>query len=906
MKKKLFPILAILALGFAFAFAGCGEAGAQGPAGPQGPQGEQGIQGEQGPAGPQGGTLAEDCEHVFVEHILEHATCVQPEVVAHVCTKCNGYEVEVGEVNKDVHGNGYDWVAVEDKMELVLDDSCVEIIPGTAMEEANGACQKKKCNACGEMLKQHAVTDWYPVDENANICEEEHMEVEACTKCHAAVSDVEVKGARGHNYKLMVNAAGAPVDALGNVVTANTDGTYTLWLQCATDAAHVISVKTTIKEVVKPDCSNGGYTIHEYTYNNYVKDFTETIKLDVVAATGEHVFRSGENEVYALQNASVHFVPSNTAALDALIEAKVIRWSEGEIGDCSNVRVAGGDCAVCGNLVTINLTGKHTYGEAVKPTCTVDGYYECQDTGCHVYQNTGVKFTTPDELAKGHDWKFDSRDTAAGKMTVKCTCGATETVAYTSKTTEATKCTEKSKTVYTVNVPNGLATDHANYKVITVNHTVLAQEQKAHTFTDGTVKVMVKQNGSYDYTDDFDVLVKAGIIRWSEGETGICTDQDKVAGGDCAVCGSLVTILLSGEHDLSAAPVVTAPTCTTRGTTVKVCQRTGCGDAVEVAAVDAKGHKLVPETTTFDAFKASPANGAKVKFVCSECAMTAIELTAVKTTSTSKTGCVTINKDIYTFTYSYKVQSAVEGEMIDKNFKFEYVVDKSTGSHTLTGISYGIQQGGEYEYSTEYAKAFEDGKIRWAEGEPSACNGHWVAGFDCSVCAQLVTINLSGPHDESEMKTKEPTCTEKGYHYTTCKVCTDQATGKPTEIKYDEIAALGHNVEWTVKGADKDNAGYAEGVCSRCQNTVTVAGEIAEKVNENCGKDGYVTYKYVDQNTKKEVVERETFVLPRTGLHNDVEPLIRIEFVEGDYKYVAYFCDVCECYVVESKTKVQK
>ena len=900
MKKKLFPIIAMLALGFAFAFAGCAKDGEQGPVGPQGPQGVQGPAGPQGPQGvpgPQGGTLDEDCDHVFVEHVLQHATCVNDKVVAYVCTECNGYKtetVELAEGEKVVHGE-YDWKLVGNEMKLVLDSSCIKETWESDFEKSNGACPHRFCELCDTVLATHEETDWYPVDERTNICEEEHMEVEACTKCHAAVSDVQVKGARGHNYKLMTNNAGVPVDEQGNVVTKNTDGTYTLWLQCATKVSHVISVKATVKEVVKPDCSNGGYTIYEYTYSNYVKDFTETIKLDVVGATGEHVFRTEGGELYARQNASVHFLPSNTAALDALIAAKVIRWSEGEIGDCSNVRVAGGDCAVCKNLVTINLTGKHTYGEAKKPTCTVDGYYECEAATCD--------FTTPAELAKGHDWKFNALDTVAGKMTVKCACGATETVAYTSKYTEATKCTEKSKTVYTVNVPNGLASTHANYKTIKVEHTVLAEEQKAHTigglkfknYNDKTTPAV----GVYDYIDAIGALIDAGKIRWTEGEPGICTEH-KAAGFDCEVCGQLVVIQLSGEHTLDGTDDVTNPTCTTRGYTTQDC--TYCKKAIEVASVDAKGHKLVPETASFAAFKAAPANGAKVKFVCSECSMSAIELTAVKTSNTSKSGCVTINKDTYTFTYSYQVESAVKGEKLDKSFKYEYVVDKSTGSHTLTGISYGIQQGGTYEYSTEYAAAFKAGTIRWAEGEPSACNDHWVAGFDCSVCAQLVTINLSGPHDESEMKTKDPTCTEKGYYYTTCKVCTDK-NGKPTEIKYEEIPALGHNVEWTVKGANKDNAGYAEGVCSRCNDKVTVAGTIADEKDENCGKDGYVTYKYVDKNTGKEVVERQTFVRPRTGDHNDVEPLVRIEFVQGNYKYIAYFCDVCECYVVEpSKT----
>ena len=81
-----------------------------------------------------------------------------------------------------------------------------------------------------------------------------------------------------------------------------------------------------------------------------------------------------------------------------------------------------------------------------------------------------------------------------------------------------------------------------------------------------------------------------------------------------------------------------------------------------------------------------------------------------------------------------------------------------------------------------------------------------------------------------------------------------------------------------------------------------VNGTVKERVEANCGKDGYVIYQYVDANGIK-VVEDKEFVLPRTGLHDNTAPLTRIEFVQNGWKYVAYFCEVCECYVVESKVK---
>ena len=889
MKKKLFPIIATLALGAVFAFAGCGENGksaydlwleagnsgtveqfleslkgengTNGENGAQGPQGEQGPQGPAGPAGPQGGTLAADCNHVFVEHVLEYATCSQASVVANVCTICNGYEVEVGEKNPEVHGSGYEWVETADnEMKLVL-VSDLEVIPGTAMEEANGACELKKCNDCGEMLKQHAETAWYPVDEKANVCEEAHLEVEACTVCHAAVSDVQEKGARGHVYSEEI------------VVGAAIANGYEVELTCET-CDKKITVNATVKSEKIANCKEGGYKIYEYTFNNFLENITREFKYDVVGKTTEHTFGT----LMVNQGATLHFLPENTAELDALFASEALRWTEGEPGDCSNKRIVGGDCDVCNELVTFWLYGKHTFGNAIAPDCTTDGKYVCSACG----------FDTPADLATGHVWSYKSIDTTAGTMTVACSCGATDTVAYTHSEVAAENCTTFAQDVYTATFSNGLPAGHANVGTQTIVKKINKADQKAHTVVEG---VKYKQGANVQYTDTIDALIAAGTIRWTEGEPGICSEY-KIAGFDCAVCDNLVTINLSGKHTLSTTEDVTPPTCTTRGYTTKEC--VNCHIDVEVAAVDAKGHTYAPNAASLAAFVAAPANGGSVVFECA-CG-DSITLNAVLTTADSQNGCVTIKKSTYTFTKNYTVESAVVGETVSKSYTYAHIVDKSSGSHTLGNIT-NLQQGAVKEYNDAFAAAIAAGTLRWAEGEPAECNTHNIAGFTCSVCDCLVTIELSGEHDiaNAQLVTVPATCTTDGYSY---KVCADCGTHVIIEEK---IPATGHAYgEWSVIGADKDNAGYAECICATCGDTVTVNGVVKARVEANCGKDGYVTYKYVDANGTA-VVEEKTFVLARTGLHNDVEPLVRIEFVNNGYKYTAYFCDVCECYVVESR-----
>ena len=107
MKKKFFPVLAMLALSCVFSFAACAEDGKQGevgPVGPQGPQGSQGIQGPAGetpeigengnwwiggedtgipatgPEGPQGGTLKDGCDHVMVDQPVPRKKLLNPRV----------------------------------------------------------------------------------------------------------------------------------------------------------------------------------------------------------------------------------------------------------------------------------------------------------------------------------------------------------------------------------------------------------------------------------------------------------------------------------------------------------------------------------------------------------------------------------------------------------------------------------------------------------------------------------------------------------------------------------------------------------------------------------------------------------------------------------------------------------
>ncbi len=809
-------------------------------------------------------TLGTGCAHDMSEVIITHATCVNEEVKASFCTKCNGYKLTVGEKNAELHGK-FEQKLNGNVMQLELVQN-LGADERSAFEIANNACEKRKCLDCNQYVKQHAETAWRPVDEvGVLVCEQEHLEIETCVKCNAAVSDVRVAGAKGHTY-----------DKTAHVKSGDN---YIVTLTCTTCAKVITATAKLVDEQVAT-CKEGGYKEYEYTYNNYLEDITATFKPveEIVGKSANHVLVEG---LIFTNGGTFEYTPANAEKLNAAFAAGTIRWTVGEPANCATHNMAGYNCADCGELVVINLSGEHEFNEAVKPTCTVDGYASCKNC---TYVAAGDK-------AEGHKYTYVADSFDAATMTIDVKCGACEGVVAdvaVAKTSEyaAKDCKDQSYTIYTTTtLTNGLATGHANYALAKVTAKVMAAEQHAHKI--GELKFI--NGATYEYTEAIGAAIAAGKIRWTVGEPANCSEY-KIAGYDCEDCKQLVAIYLSGEHTLNGIDVVAGPFCETRGITTQLC--TACGKAIEVASADAKGHTFVIDAADKAAFEAAPSTTMNVTFTCA-CGKS-IELKAAKTTKQESDGCVTIDKTIYTFTYEYQVESAIVGApKIDKEFTYTYTVDKSTGAHQIGTLK--LQNGGTYEYNDTYAELIAAGKIRWTVGEPANCSEHNMAGFDCEKCKELVVIFLSGAHelDAVDAIIVKPDCENDGETY---KICADCGT----KVVLETSDALGHEIVYTVNGATALTAGEAVGTCTRqgCNKTITVVGTSAEYVAETCGTDGKRVWKYVGADGK-EVAERKEFVLPRTGLHTLSG--IQVEFVEGGYKYVCELCSVCKSYVVISK-----
>ena len=845
------------------------------------------VKGDKGDKGEDSGKLDANCAHAFSSHVVQFATCVQEGITLDVCSKCGGFKTVIGEKNANVHGT-YSYMELtggpngEVAKLLVLDTTCLEIIPGTDMEEANGACQKKYCKLCETYLTQHGELVDYPVDENANACEEEHLVVSACKDCNAFVTEPRLEGATGHEYEIVESSKAKVGTNYEFIMKCATCGEYLAKTTGEADADQAKAMKVVATPVadksVVATCSNGGYTTFAYSFNNYVEEISKEFVADRVEANGLHVIGEGQYK----QNAVVHY----NDELAALLEAGTIEWFEGTPNDCEvpDDSTATFDCEVCKKAIAIKLTGEHDYAEASKLTCVADSIKTCEECG---HDETVA-------LAEGHEYEFKSYDKTTGKATAKCAnCTYTVEVAATFvEKLEAENCESATYDLYTMTIANnGLASSHVNYAAdIEIEFEVVDETApRMHTLTD---EFKYAQNSVVDFLPEFKALVEAGTIEWFEGEAQDCTvPADSTAQFYCTVCEKPVAIKLTGEHTLDAEDTNnTAAGCTTRGINRNKC--TACDQYIVTGYEDAKGHTIVADTADWNAFVADPANNKTVTFTCA-CGAYNKDLTATVTTASKQDDCVKTDTTTYTFTDTYDKQLK-NGEFEEVEFEKIYEVKVVTGSHKIGDLT-NLVQNGVVHYSEKVAALIEAGKIEWFEGKPNNCQvpALSTATFDCEVCNKAIAIKLTGEHTYGEAS--EVTCTEDSVRI--CSVCNHEDVVQ---------TKLGHAYSYEVTGATATNPGVATGTCTRtgCNHTVTVNGVEKDRTPENCGKNGVVVYEYKDAAGQTVAPDKEVTLLA-TGLHdNQGGAATQVEFIAGGYKYTCYFCEVCETYVVISKTEV--
>ena len=927
MKKKLFPIIAMLALGFAFAFAGCAEDGKQGPVGPQGPQGVEGPAGPQGPQGvpgPQGGTLDEDCDHVFVEHVLQYATCAKEEVVAKVCVKCDGYEVEVGEKAKE-HGT---WELVEyegmndGEIMLVNTFKPVEWIYADASEgeDLAYACRERTCPECQQHFDAHSADAKLHrvVVDGSNPCTEENLGAWACEDCHAMVTDIDKEEALGHIYKF------------SNASWVTEKATYVITLVCE-DCGNWLTVDAAKKvDRVEPNCKNDGSvtTTYSYTYSDRngekTVDLPELKSVEKLDATGKHTFVTGDYKLTAALGDKISNKGETTAILNALLEAKVLRAVNGAEILCTDYTVVVGDCAVCEDPITFEISGEHKFEEKnhVKKTCVKDGYTTCSNSGCT------ETYVTEDDIAVGHNYAYvaNSFDKATMKAKVKCACG-TETVVSVAfvKNVPGSDCKKSTYDVYkTLNLTNGLDADHVNFKNVTIEFNVEdTSALKNHVLEfnyngkDYKLENLVcydendARTHSYKYSTNANIeaAVEAKVLRVIAGDALTCGGFN-TATFDCSCCEEPILIKISGPHKTNGTELTEAATCTMYGYKYELCENADCFLAdkrVINSYIEPTKHTLVVDAEDAKAFIAAAKLGDTSKKVTYKCACGAeVEYSYVKTLEVIKgSGCRPIDQTPYEIAGSYTITKS-NGATETINVKDTLYSEQGTESHTLLVDGYdkitGLYVGKEVLMTAAWEAAVEAKLVRWIAGVEGDCSTHRTAVFDCAVCGEPITIELSGKHvwaaeyiytsdaaGKNVVTSDKPTCTQAVYVW---KVCTVNAAHLEL-VEYKK--ALGHDVKFSITTPGSIAApGVCTGTCQREGCTETVYAEaVGSTVESTCCEYGKQTWNYMYND---QIVATEEFAIAPNGDHDFIydngKPTPAPIFVD-EANDIVYFFKLC-------------
>ena len=908
------------------------------------------------------------CEHTEIasEATVKPASCAEEGIKLVVCKDCGAVLTQSIEKDAEAHGK---WefdrdVKPGDVKMVQLDNGMITYEKAdsgatgyvlktkyaygkmTNLEYTSGGCIEATCELCqGVIAPGHVeIENWVPVlieQSVANVCEETHPTYYTCRNCKAVFLYVEeselnkkfteidkTKASAKYTGNNFIYVESVPAAGHQYKVTAtekDNTGKYKITLTCQRAGCNKVIKPYATKESQKQaTCKEGGSSIYKYTYKNYVKgiltDVTETIELEKVDKTTNHTV--GKMADGTLLQIKANETKEFNDVIKPFVDKKIIRWNEGMPADCATHQLAVFECTVCNEPIVFSLSGEHTLGEEKKfdGKCTADSYDYKECINCeYVYKYNIVK-------AQGHNYIYKANTLNEDKteFTAICTkCNETVTAEVAkAEPHDAENCKEKYYTTYTSKpIDNGLGkTQVVTFKVVDETRKML------HTFSKDGIVVKVNTVDKYEYTENIDVLFAANVLRWNEGTPATCSDYMFAVGLKCDVCQEPVVFSLSGKHNYGTNPEVEHEgTCTTRSYTTKKCDT--CGVDIEQTATDAKGHKFVPVTESFNAFKAAPADGASVTFKCSDCNETITLIAKAGKPVTSEKGCSITTTTKYEFKtaagadYTYQVEQGIKvnNAIVKKTLTFKYAYDNAVtvGDHLVGKINnqtIRLKANAEVEFNANYEEFLKSNVIRWNEGQPAACNVKNFAVFTCGVCGEVIVIKLSGKHDLTGAVTPA-TCTTA--EKTACVDC-----GTLVET----ASALGHDYgEWVIKGetviaTDANGAlvvthvGYAESQCSRCSATLSTVDnqkytttnhkgyQLTGEVKPTCGADGKVVVEfwYGDGVTADKKVASTTITLPKLSSHKTAIADAKkwVKYYDGANFNLAYYCEGCRQFIV--------
>ena len=776
--------------------------------------------------------LKDGCTHVFAEHTVKYANCSEEGIVLKVCTLCKGQVIGTTAKDATVHGS----------YEVVVAEVAGVKVPTLVYEsfETKGGDYKAAtctedgynqtvCGGCGKELANEPIAKFEHKRPNGssayvsvtggvldgNICVNGTFDGDVCTLCNDVQNAKYYAPENGGHHTTTADwkVVAAPTkDAAGEIkgICSVCETEQTIELPKLTASVYTHSV---------PTCQTVATEDQEvYAISNFMGEFDAEFKFDVEIGHKVGTTSFVEGDTYEYED------------IKALVTSGDISWSAGNPGSCKETKYATYQCADCTEKIVIIAKGDHKY-EDVKSegvtvmhdaTCDTAAYYE---QICSVCQD---KKTITVGDPNGHTWVKVSEAPGSAANTliinVECdVCGETDTVDATYVSTVGATCSA-AKTVKYSYLLNG----ETKYIDITEG------EKSGHkaTLSGTTYEFIEGALTAYEY-DVIDALVEAGLISWSAGNPGDCTEEKFAILNECGDCKEQIVFKAKGTHvwkdvvDEDDERVMHDASCTKAAYYEQVCEK--CNEKKEIPVGEANGHTYEKISETAGEGTALIIN-AKCKVCGDEITVNAEfvkENEATCEAPASKEYTYVLNGDTYPLT----------------------IVEGTVSAHkTLGGLE--ILEGATYEY--EDIKDYL-AEITWSAGAPGNCKEAKYAIIKCDMCKNDIVFSSKGTHTyiaepdkdaQGNVIKAEPTCTEEGYNAIyTCTACGEYK--KVNEA--DKVEATGH--DWEAEVVE----GTVKLTCATCGATATgiIDSIDDETYAPRCGVEGKVIYYYYETEADK-------------------------------------------------------
>ena len=807
--------------------------------------------------------LAEEaeCEHEYVETVLQAPTCEQEGVKRITCKKCDykGYEKiekhlldegtvieaatcgKAGKVKYNCTACDYTVTKVapatgeHDYQDGVINATCTEpaqagsictvckaVEPGTTLEYVKDS----------EALGHDWVLDKTAEDYVGAECEKGGVDTFKCALC--GETKKEETEATDHDWDAGV-LKNATCDYAQHVLyTCNVCG-ETRVEETGLDGSAALGHKWVDEKVVAPTCDEEGYTLQRCENCNATQEVLR------VEATGHATYEkivapTCSAKGYTLTLCENCDLSEKVEGSETDIDPDAHKAVQSTVllaATCDKPGVAKSACEYCGKtLGFMALEADHVWDAGVVVTPNT-----CDEDGEMLYTCTACKEATKTEvIPAGHDEQY--------VVVVAGNCGKDGKLSVT-----CSRCDYTDERVITA------SGDHKFVeKVVAATCTSPAMAGVACEVCDtpdGDLKVVEGSKAlGHDLTDTY----VAATCTDADGVKTTCSRCDYVSYEEIGYNKALGHDMVKGE--------TVAPTCTEEGYTLYACSRCDVTEKRDVKEM--LGHKFETKTT-----KATCSATGKVESICKTCG---------EADEAFEVEILPIDPDAHK-----KVQV---GTLLDATCTTQGVA-KMACKYCEIGMGYEAIPAGH----------------KWAEDKentvPATCDKDGVKAYACSVCgvaptkaeiaeAKLETVIPASHAWDKGTVTTEATCGKAGVKTFTCANCDEtrteeiKATG---EHKYEEViipaicddvsyvaskcpvcgdvesktavvgsVALGHNFTETLLPADCVNAQRVEYVCTRCDYTYTEdtlipgSGAIGHKWDDGvifapeCGVEGYTLY----------------------------------------------------------------